>query len=333
MANINLATKDDLVKILTEQEAEELVQLITEKRGRLTKDEFLKQTNLSKTKAIGITKQFEFYEIQIPEIKQEQIEQAEIVSDQSDVVTSEQMKEKEEGAVAKDVRYEKMLEKMRLAMTEYFFEELQKVEKTCTDNHVKQNSNFEKQAASIKKVEHELENVNSAVKALEKSSTEVVKACTQQAVKEMEIKKEEYTHALETLQLGIRTDVNILRKEQREWTQNIKTNVTDRDQVTQLQSQMNELSGTVNEVTVKVIELQNESKTFEYIDKAHTDHQIGRLDAVLQQVQHDQEVFKDDLNKIRNTVNQSDEKEQRYPRENEMTNRNGYEIDRKCTTQ
>ena len=38
MANINLASKDDLMKILTEQEAEELVQLITEKRGRLTKD-------------------------------------------------------------------------------------------------------------------------------------------------------------------------------------------------------------------------------------------------------------------------------------------------------
>ena len=33
MVNINLASKDDLVKILTEQEAEEIVQLITKKES------------------------------------------------------------------------------------------------------------------------------------------------------------------------------------------------------------------------------------------------------------------------------------------------------------
>ena len=60
----------------------------------------------------------------------------------------------------------------------FFFEELQNVEKTCKDSHAKQSCNFDKQAASIKKVEHEVENVSFAVKSLEENSTEVVKACT-----------------------------------------------------------------------------------------------------------------------------------------------------------
>ena len=144
-------------------------------------------------------------------------------------------------------------------------------------------------------------------------------------------KKEEYTHAIETLQLCVRTDVNILRKEQKEWSQSmqdLRKNVANRDQIQQLQSQINEISGTVNEITVKVIELQNDSKTFDYIDKSHTDLQIDRLDTTLQQVQETQDIFKDDLNKLRSTIDHIEEHRRRQPRENQTTNKHPYAIER-----
>ena len=55
LKNITFVTREELLKSFTEKEADELIALIV-KKGKLTKGDFLRESQLSKAKATGLTK-------------------------------------------------------------------------------------------------------------------------------------------------------------------------------------------------------------------------------------------------------------------------------------
>ena len=189
---------------MTEKEANELIALIVEKKCRLTKDDFLRESQLSKTKAAGLTKQFEFYKVDSDvaikmESQTEPVEKPIEVEEQ--VLRHSEGKHAKAKAQAKDLKMDIVLEKIRLVLEDYFREDLENVEKLCKENHDMQTKSIERQSQSLKKVEEKINEVSKSAESLKKDASGLVKASAQQAAKEIDIKKEAYQQLFLSSQL------------------------------------------------------------------------------------------------------------------------------------
>ena len=136
MNNISFVTREKLLKSLTEKEADELIALIARKKIRLTNDDFLRESQLSKSKATGLTKQFEFYKAD-REVLNEIESQTEPVDipteDEEQVLNLIESKHVKARLQEKYHRIEIMMEKVRLVLEDHFREDLENVEKVCEE--------------------------------------------------------------------------------------------------------------------------------------------------------------------------------------------------------
>ena len=320
MANINFVNKQDLLKILTEEEAEELIQLIIEKTGRLTKEEFLEQTTLSKTKATGITKQFLFCQTPSSEVKVEPTEQTEHYEEvKQSTPTQEARKAADEGGNQEKESIDPVLEgifqNMRDNLVHYFNNRLKDVENTCTSNHKSQKEQMSKQYFKIDEMEQQLNKVDSKVRSLEESSSEFLQAAGNQQLVAMKIRAAECTQALETLQLGIKTDVNIFRKEKKDveaTVQKITSHLAEKSEVGQLQTDVIKINQRSKDLAMRLEEIERKSgdELLDYIDSAHTIHRMEEMSNDVQRLSQGQTEVKMEMNNIQKSLKDMQENRQ-----------------------
>ena len=312
MKNINIVSREELLKSLTEKEADELIALIVEKKGRLTKDDFLRESQLSKTKATGLTKQFEFYKLDSDvaikmESQTEQVEKPIEVEEQ--VLRPSEGKQAKAKAQAKDLKMDMVVEKVRLVLEDYFREDLENVEKLCKENHDMQTKSIERQSKSLQKVEEKINEVSKSVESLKKDASGLVKASAQQAAKEIDIKKEEFDRAVDSLRLEVRTDMNILKQEKKEWLKDIEQRqeeISDKRQLEELDKKVQGLKESVVQVENKVteVEVKQDNATLSYIDTTHSDQQFNTLATELQTLQRSHQGLRGELDSLQRDVNQ-----------------------------
>ena len=313
MVNINDASQEDLLKFLSEIEVEEVLLLVKEHVGKLTREMFMQQTSLSITKSIGITKQFEF----APEVEIK-LEQA---SGNGDSKTEEEEEEL-------DPALEGLVQRMRKDLYQYVNKKVKLVEKICTDKCETQEKKLVLQAHKIEYVDKKVEKFDSRVSSLENSSSEFLGVACRQHLTELKIKSTEQIHALETLHLDIRTDVSIFKKEKKEiesTVQKLTQHLAGKQELEYLKVDMTDLGQKTNELNFKVEEIEKKSNvdTLAFIENAHVSQQMDRMDDGLKRLAQDHLVLKLDMTNLERSLreNQSQQEDIQLQEEDSIPTR------------
>ena len=200
-----------------------------------------------------------------------------------------------------DPEYNALLTSMKVALTDYFQKKIAKMNESCQQSHASQ-------AESIQRVEKKLDKVNEAMGVDRKEALEVVKASAQQATKEIEIKKEEFVHAMDSIRLDVKTDLNIFRQEKKELMKEVEhmQDVSGPQQVGELQKQVKDLADSVVQVSNKVLQVEQkqDNSTFSFIDRTHSDQQVKALAVDIQTIQADQQGLRGEIQNLQRDIHQ-----------------------------
>ena len=296
MVNVNQSNKDDLLKILSEAEVEEVLLLVKDNGGKLTRDKFIQQTSLSMTRAIGIAKQLEFAPENIEEVKVEEPKSQ-----------LSQIKENDEDEEELDPALEGLVQRMRKDLYQYVNKKVKAVEKSCTDKCESQDKKMAIQSHLIEKIERKVEKYEDRVDSLEKGSAEFLQSACNQHLVALKIKGEEQIHALETVQLDVRTDVSIVKQERKQMESKVKEithHLVKKEEIDMLKQDVTKIGTQMLDTQRRIGEIENKSHTdtLDYIENAHLGHQIEKVDKELRELKQSQSVLKLDVANLERSV-------------------------------
>ena len=296
MVNVNQANRDDLLKVLSETEVEEVMLLVKDNGGQLTRDKFIQQTSLSMTRAIGIAKQFEFAPDTPVEVKVESAEK--------------QMApkiEKEEEDEELDPALEDLMQRMRKDLVQYVNKKVKAVEKSCTEKGESQDRKLAVHRQQIEQVENKLEKYEGRIDSIEKGSSEFIQASCKQHLVELKMKSEEQIHALEAVQLNVKTDISIFKQEKKQMEMKVlevTQHFVNKDEYDTLRRDVSKMGEQALDTTRRVEELENRANTdtLDFIENAHLNQKMNGYDSDMRELKQSQSDLKLEVAKLERSI-------------------------------